>query len=112
MASIRQERVEKLVKQELSVFFQRQSKALFSGALITVTTVRISPDLSVAKVYLSLFMVDDKDEMLETIKAQTSAVRGSLGNALGKSMRKIPELIFYLDDSLDYAENIDELLKG
>lgn len=111
MATIRQERIEKLVKQELSTLFQRESKSLFEGAFITVTQVRISPDLSVAKTYLSLFMVKDKEAALELVKSQTNVIRKHLGNALGKSMRKIPELIFYIDDSLDYAENIDSLLK-
>lgn len=79
--------------------------------MITVTQVRVSPDLGVAKIYVSLFPVKEKDKMLELIKKNTSEIRGLLGKRIRHQARVIPELVFYIDDSLDYAERINELLK-
>jgi ribosome-binding factor A len=113
MPSIRQEKVAKLIQQELAIIFQQHSVDLFNGAFITVTTVRMSPDLGVAKAYLSFFAPgeNDKSEFLEMVRAQSSKIRGLLGNKVGKQLRVVPELIFFLDDSLDYADNINDLLK-
>jgi ribosome-binding factor A len=113
MPSIRQEKVAKLVQQELAVIFQQHSKDMFDGAFITVTIVRMSPDLGVAKVYLSFFAPgkDNKGEFLDVVRSQSSKIRGILGNKVGKQLRVVPELIFYLDDSLDYADKINDLLK-
>ena len=79
--------------------------------MITVTQVRVSPDLGVAKVYLSLFAVKDKEAVLQQIKTKTIEIRKGLGEMIKKQVRVIPNLMFFLDDSLDYAEHIDELLK-
>jgi len=112
MDSVRQNKVNSLLQQELALIFQQESRSLLPGGLITVSAVRISPDLSVAKVYLSLFPVKDKKAALEGIKAQSHRLRGLLGQRVGKQLRIIPELLFYIDDSLDRAEEIDKLLKG
>lgn len=109
--SIRQEKIAELVKRELSIIFQRYARDWFSGAFITVTNVRVTPDLSVAKVYVSLFASADKEGVLEIIKRETNKVRKQLGLATGKQLRIVPNLLFFIDDSLDYAEKIDELLK-
>lgn len=113
MASIRQEKVAKLIQQELAIIFQQNSKNMFSGAFITVTVVRMSPDLRSARVYLSFFANagTDKSSLLEMIKEKGSAIRGMLGNRVGKQLRNVPELYFYHDNSLDYAQEIDDLLK-
>lgn len=111
MSSIRQEKVAKLVKQELSIIFQKYANDWFGGKFITVTTLRVSPDLSVAKAYLSLFMSKDKEAALAEIKRLTPQIRKELGLKVGKQLRIVPELIFYIDDSLDYAQQIDDLLK-
>lgn len=113
MSSIRQEKVGKLIQQELAIIFQQNSKAHFGGAFITVTVVRMSPDLGASRIYLSFFTNTgtDKMEFLEMIRAKTSFIRGLLGNKVGKQLRIVPELYFYLDDSLDYASEIDDLLK-
>lgn len=113
MASIRQEKVAKLIQQELAIIFQQNSKTLFGGAFITVTVVRMSPDLGAARIYLSYFANSgsNKKEFIEMIRDKTSKIRGLLGNVVGKQLRIVPELYFYLDDSLDYAEEIDNLLK-
>lgn len=113
MASIRQEKVAKLIQQDLAVIFQQNAKSLFGGAFITVTVVRMSPDMGLAKVYISFFTNSgtDKKELLDLVRSRGSQVRGLLGHKIGKQVRVIPELVFYLDDSLDYANEIDNLLK-
>ena len=113
MASIRQEKVANLIKKELAVIFQQNSSSLFKSTFITVTVVRISPDLRSARVYLSFFANSgvDKNELLDIVKNKTSMIRGILGNQVGKQLRNVPELYFYHDDSIDYAQEIDELLK-
>lgn len=82
------------------------------GILVSVSAVRISPDLSIAKAYLSIFPSEKGKELLTNIKANVKALRFDLGQRLGKQLRIIPELAFYLDDSLDYLENIDRLLNN
>jgi ribosome-binding factor A len=78
--------------------------------MVSVTTIRVTSDLSLARCYLSIFAGPDKKEVLESIKIHTSKIRGEVGKRL-KNMRKIPELLFFIDDSLDYAMEIDQLLK-
>ena len=112
MDSIRQNKVNSLLQRELAVIFQQEARNLLPGGLITVTAVRVSPDLGVAKAYLSLFPAPDKAAAMERIKEQAHRLRGTLGARVGKQMRVVPELLFYLDDSLDRAEAIDKLLKG
>ena len=112
MASIRQEKVSSLLKRELAVIFQRESRNLFEGRFITVTQVRVAPDLGTAKVYLSFMAVSDAQSALEQVKQNDKKVRQILGNTVGKQLRRVPELFFYLDDSLDYYDEIDRLLKS
>ena len=111
MDTTRQNKVSRLIQKELGEIFQRETKVFFGSALITVTQVRISPDLSVAKVYVSLFNVKDNAKLLEDIKKHTKEIRGKLGERIKKQVRIIPNLVFFHDDSLDYAMKIDELLK-
>ena len=109
--SKRQEKVSKLIQRDLADIFQKEAQ-LFKGALITVTKVRISPDLSYAKVYLSIFIPGDESKpILESIQSQASNFRYILGKKIKNQVKKIPELAFFLDDSLDYIDNIDDLLK-
>ena len=109
MESKRQAKIARYIQKELSEIFRRQT-ARMGGVLVSVSTVRVSPDLSIAKVYLSIFPADKSQEILENIKAQAKTVRYELAQAVKEVLRKCPELHFYLDDSLDYAENIDRLL--
>ena len=81
------------------------------GVLISVSAVRISPDLSVANAYLSIFPSEKGKELMEAIRANTKAIRYDLGQRVRMQLRIIPELTFFIDDSLDYIEHIDELLK-
>lgn len=112
MESVRQQKVNKLLAKELAEIFRFNSKTLFGGGFITVTGVRVSPDLGVAKVYVSIMGgTKDKQAIFKLIQDQTSVIRGKLGSVVGKQLRVTPELIFYLDDSLDYAMKIDALLK-
>lgn len=112
MDSVRQNKVNSLLQRELAEIFRQEARGLLPGGLITVSAVRVSPDLGLAKVYLSLFPVKDKQAVLDTIRDQGARLRGLLGQAVGKQMRVVPELLFFIDDSLDRAEEIDKLLKG
>ncbi|MCH2231857.1 MAG: 30S ribosome-binding factor RbfA [Crocinitomicaceae bacterium] len=110
MSTIRQSRIEGVIKEELSMLFQRNARDLCLGAMVTVTIVRVSPDLSSAKCYLSIFAGPEKEEVLKNITLNAASIRGDVGRRL-KNMKHIPSLSFYIDDSLDYASKIDELLK-
>ena len=111
MSSIRQNKVESLLKNDLGTIFQQHSRDFGIREMISVTIIRISPDLSFAKVYVSIFPSDNAATCLEAIQRNASSIRGILGKKIGKQVRIVPELAFYIDDSLDYAENIDQLLK-
>jgi ribosome-binding factor A len=110
MESTRQNKVSRLLQKDLGDIFQKEGQNLFRNTMITVTKVNVTRDLSVAKVYLSLFSPSDKKQLLENIKRHTREIRFKLGKRIGKQVRLIPELQFYMDDSLDYIENIEKLL--
>lgn len=110
--STRQNKVARLIQKELSEIFQRESQDLFRGSMISVTIVRISRDFSFARCYLSIFPSDKSSEILEAIKTNYSKIRGALGSRIGKQVRIIPQLEFFIDDSLDYIDHIDSLLKS
>lgn len=112
MDSTRQQKYSRLIQKELGNIFQNDIKNMFGKAFISVNTVRISPDLSVAKAYLSFMMVDNKQEALESVKAQVKPIRKLLGDKIRKQARIIPELIFYLDDNVDYAAKMDVLFSN
>lgn len=111
MESTRQQKVSRLVQKDLSEIFQRNASSILPGRLITVTTVRVSPDLSLAKSYLSIFPSKNLKEELELIREHTSFLRNELGKRVKNQLRIVPELAFFGDDSLDYADNINQLLK-
>jgi len=111
MESLRQQKVNKLLAKELAEIFRSEARSLFGGGFITVTQVRVSPDLSSAKVYLSIMGNKDKKAVFKLIQDQTAVIRKKLGLIVGKQLRIVPELMFYIDDSLDYAMKIEELLK-
>lgn len=109
MESKRQAKISRYLQKELSEIFRRQT-AMLGGVLVSVSAVRISPDLSIAKVYLSIFPSEKSHEILDNIKRQQKTVRYELAQAVRQVLRKCPDLQFFLDDSLDYIENIDRLL--
>ena len=110
MDGTRLSKIERLLQKELGDIFQKQTQAM-RGVLISVSVVRVSPDLSVARAYLSIFPSERSKELMEAIKANTKAIRYALGQRVRTQLRKIPELTFFVDDSLDYIENIDHLLQ-
>ena len=110
MESTRLHKIERLLQKELGDIFQKQTQAMH-GVLVSVSMVRVSPDLSVAKAYLSIFPSDKSKELIEAIRANTKAIRYDLGQRVRTQLRKIPELSFFIDDSLDYIEHIDKLLR-
>ena len=112
MESTRQQKIARLIQKDLGMIFQQESRNLFSGAMITVTKVNVAKDLSVAKSYISLFGVKDKEGMMDNIRHHTRDIRRKLGLLEHNQLRIIPELQFFLDDSLDYIEKIDNLLKS
>jgi len=110
--STRQKKVARLIQKELVIYFQRESQMHFGSAMITVTIVRVSPDLSHARVYLSLFKAKKPEELLNTIRFMKSDIRRKLGELVRNQLRIVPDLDFFIDDSLDYFENIDRLLQS
>jgi ribosome-binding factor A len=110
MESKRLQKIERLIQKDLGEIFLLQTK-MMPGVLVSVSAVRVSPDLGIAKIYLSIFPSEKAKELIDAIKENTKAIRYDLGQKEKSQLRKIPELVFYLDDSLDYLENIDNLLK-
>ncbi|MBE0674140.1 MAG: 30S ribosome-binding factor RbfA [Bacteroidales bacterium] len=110
MESTRQKKIARLLQKELAEIIRRRTPELAPGKMITVTNVRISPDMSVAKIYLSIFPSDDKDKVVASVKEHISAIRYDLGREVHNQLRIIPELAVFTDDSLDYIDNIDKLL--
>lgn len=109
MQETRQNRIARLLQKELAEIFQSQTRAMH-GVLVSVTRVRISPDLSICTAYLSIFPSAKGEELLNNIKGNEKSIRYELGRRVHNQLRIIPELRFFLDDSLDYIDHIDELL--
>lgn len=111
MESTRQKKVSRLLQKEIGDMFLKEAKALTLGAMVSISKVRISPDLGNAKIYVSIFPTQKKEEIFKEIQVQNSLMRRNLGFRIGKQLRIVPQLQFYVDDSLDYIDNIDRLLK-
>ncbi len=111
METTRQNKIARLIQKELSEMFMLQTKAA-KGILVSVTACRISPDLSVCRAYLSIFPSQQSEEIVKNINGNARTIRYELGTRVRHQLRIIPELKFFVDDSLDYIENIDKLLKG
>ena len=109
MDSIRQNKVARLIQRDLSEMFQLECKEYTEGAMLSVTAVRVSPDLSYAKIYVSIF--PSERVVMKSLEEKNKSIRFILGKKVGKQMRIVPELRFFVDDSLDYIDKIDELLK-
>ena len=111
MDSKRQQKYSRLIQRDLGEIFQRDTKGMFGNAFITVSRVEVSPDLGVAKVYLSFMMVPDKEAMLKEVRIQTKVIRNTLGIKIRHQARIIPQLVFFLDESVDYAMKMDGVFK-
>ena len=107
----RQQKVARQIQKDLAEIIRARGMAAYDGALLTVSGVKITPDLALAKVYVSIFPSTKAESVMQRLEEETSRLRGELGRRVAKQLRIVPELSFYLDDSLDYVEHIDELLK-
>ncbi len=110
--STRQQKVAKQIQRDVAEIFQGQFRPLFAGLLITVTAVRMSPDFGYAKIYVSVFPFNRGEEILVSLKRESWAIRKALGSRIRHQLKNVPEIEFFLDDSLEYIENIDRAIKG
>jgi len=110
MNTTRQNKISRLIQKEMGEIFRSEVREITMGTMVSVTATRVSPDLSIAKIYLSIFPGNHKDDVFNKISHSASTIRYILGQKVGKQLRIIPELQFFVDDSLDYIENIDRLL--
>jgi len=111
METTRQQKVARQIQKDLSEIFMHATREITQSRMITVTVVRMSPDLSLAKVYISIFPSDDAGKVLENLQNNVKHFRLELGKKVRHQLRIVPEIAFFVDDSLDYAEHIDKLLK-
>lgn len=112
METNRQKKVATVFQEELSEIFRKEAMEHFPGKLLTVTDVGVSPDLSVAKIYVSVFPTNEKEKIIQLIKEKAPFYRSLLARTAAKTMRITPELLFYLDSSLDDIDKIDRALRG
>ena len=110
MQETRQNRIARLLQKELAEIFQSQTR-MMHGVMVSVTRAKVSPDLSICTAYLSIFPSEKAEELLQNIHKNEKSIRYELGKRIRNQVRIIPELRFFIDDSLDYLEHIDELLK-
>jgi ribosome-binding factor A len=110
MQETRQNRIARLLQKELSLIFQSQTRQM-RGVMVSVTRVKISPDLSICTAYLSVFPSERGEEIIQNVNTNMKTIRYELGTRIRNQVRIIPELRFFIDDSLDYIDHIDELLK-
>jgi len=110
MESTRLQKIQRLIQKDLSEIF-REDTAKMRGVLVSVSSVRVSPDLSIARVHLSVFPSERGQEIIDSVNHNEKTIRYALAQRVRNQLRKTPELVFYIDDSLDYIEHIDELLK-
>jgi ribosome-binding factor A len=111
MESKRQQKYSKLIQKEVGEIFQKEAKHILGNSFITVSRVLVSPDLGVAKVYLSFLLEKDRP-VFEKINEKKSEIRKHLGNRIGKSVRIIPELALFIDDSASYAQHMDKVISS
>ena len=110
MQETRQKRISRLLQKELSLIFETETRKM-RGVMVSVTRVKVSPDLGICTAYLSIFPSEKGEELMANINSNEKSIRYELGKRVGKQLRIVPELRFFIDDSLDYIERIDELLK-
>lgn len=111
MENTRQQKVAKQIQKDIADIFQKEGAHLVRGLLVTVTTVRVSPDFGYAKIYVSVFPFEQHEALLHTLADNTWFIRRELGRRIRNQLKNIPELQFFLDDSLEYIDQIDEALK-
>lgn len=109
--SKRQKQVARLIQEEMTILFQREGLSIVQGGMVSISKVVVTPDLLEARIYLSFFKIEDPQALLAGIKEKTGELRGALGNKLRNQLRRIPELQFFLDDTLDHVQRMDDLFK-
>ncbi len=112
MESTRQKKISRLIQKEMAGIFLKKGVEIAPGKMVSITKVRISPDLSFAKIYISIFPSNGNDEVLKSIQEHSPKIRYEMGQKVRSQLRIVPEIAFYIDDSLDYIDNIDRLLKS
>src|SRR5687767_12561315 len=110
--STRQQKYAKLIQKELSDIFLKDKRGILENAFITIADVRMSPDLGVAKVYISMLLAKEKEKILDNINSRKGEIRKALGNQIGKQVRVVPELVFYKDEVEENANRLDDLIKN
>ena len=111
MDTTRQHKYSKLILRDLAEIFQRDYRDSFGPAFVTLTSVEVSPDLSIASVYISVLPSSEKEQVLESIEHKKSRIRGELGRRIGKQARIVPDLRFFLDETEENASKMDDLFK-
>ena len=111
MESTRQKKVSRLIQKEMADIFLKKGNEMAHGKLISITKVRVSPDLSFAKIYISIFPPASQDYILKSLQDQGTKIRFELGQKIRTQLRIVPEIVFHIDDSLDYIDHIENLLK-
>ncbi len=111
MGSTRQKKYSKLIQKDLSEIFQKEGKSIIGNIFATITDVEMTPDLGLARVYVSLMLAEDKIALINHINNNKSEIRKYLGNKIGKQVQRVPDLAFYLDDSAAYGEKMDAIFK-
>lgn len=110
--SKRQKQVAKQIQKDLGEIFQREVRDILGGSFVTITDVKVTPDFSIARVYLSFLLTNDRESILQSIRENTKSIRNHLGNRVRHQMRIIPMLQFYIDDTAEYAQKIDAIFAG
>ena len=112
METTRQQKIAKQIQKDAADIFQKEGAQIIRGALVTVTAVRVSPDFCYAKIYVSIFPFEQSGEVMQRLEHQNWFIRRALGQRLRNQLKNVPEIQFFLDDSLEYIENIDKALKN
>ena len=108
----RQQKFARLIHKEISDIFQRDKRGILDNAFVTVTDVRVSPDLSIAKIYVSMMLQNDKAAILTRITSHKGEIRKALGNRIRNQARIIPDLIFFIDEVEENAMRIESIIKN
>jgi ribosome-binding factor A len=108
----RQQKFSRLIQKELSEIFQKDKRGILDNAFLTITDVKVSPDLSVARVYISMMLAKDKTRLLEKVNLNKKDIRKALGDKIGKQVRIIPDLVFFIDEVEENAQRIEDIIKN
>ena len=111
METTRQQKIARQIQKDVAEIFQKEGAPIVRGSLVTVTAVRVSPDFAYAKIYVSIFPFERSGEVMQALEHNIRLVRGALGQRIRNQLKNVPEIQFFLDDSLEYIEHIDEALK-